>query len=660
MRTLRVAAAALNQLPMAWSHNRANIEAAIDEAQQRDVSVLCLSELAITGYGCEDMFLSPALCARAAEELFALAPATDGMVVSVGLPVHFRGAVFDCAALVVDGEVAGLTAKRHLAGDGVHYEPRWFTPWRAGVRSTIELGGHALPIGDLFFEVDGIRIGHEICEDAWVASRPGSSLYAVGVDLILNPSASHFAFQKQAIRRRIVTEGSRAFGVAYVYANALGNEAGRLIYDGGTVIASEGRIVAEGPRFSYRDFTLTDAVVDIDTNRMLRAQYGSHRPAAGNDELRVEVHHPLPDADPHAPPTPLPEWEKSPDLEYEEFVRAVSLGLFDYLRKSRARGFVLSLSGGADSSAVAVLVRSMIDLAIQDLGLGETLARLGFAHDAVDDRDGLCFALLTCVYQATRNSGDVTRAAARTLAQGIGARFFELDVDDIVERYRSLTEAALERTLTWEEDDVALQNIQSRARAPSVWMLANVTGSLLLSTSNRSEAAVGYATMDGDTSGGLAPIAGIDKAFIRDWLRWMESHGGESLAPRPELTPVNAQAPTAELRPIDHHQTDESDLMPYDVLDAIEGMAIRDKMFPREVFRKLRTVFPEASAEQVVGWIERFFRLWARNQWKRERYAPSFHVDDKNLDPKTWCRFPILSAGFADELAALREEVLES
>ncbi|MEL6546608.1 MAG: nitrilase-related carbon-nitrogen hydrolase, partial [Myxococcota bacterium] len=130
MRPIHVAAAALNQIPMAWEHNRSNIEAALAEARERGVAIVCLSELAITGYGCEDMFLSPALCARAARELFAIAPATAGMVVSVGLPVHFRGAVFDCAALLVDGEVCGLVAKRHLAGDGVHYEPRWFTPWR--------------------------------------------------------------------------------------------------------------------------------------------------------------------------------------------------------------------------------------------------------------------------------------------------------------------------------------------------------------------------------------------------------------------------------------------------------------------------------------------------------------------------------------------------
>jgi NAD+ synthase (glutamine-hydrolysing) len=185
-------------------------------------------------------------------------------------------------------------------------------------------------------------------------------------------------------------------------------------------------------------------------------------------------------------------------------------------------------------------------------------------------------------------------------------------------------------------------------------MLANIRNALLLSTSNRSEAAVGYATMDGDTCGGLAPIAGIDKAYLRRWLVWLERLGPEGIGPIPALAAVNAQTPTAELRPGVAGQTDEGDLMPYELLDQIERYAIRDKQTPLEVWQRLRHARPEGDARQLAIWIERFFTLWSRNQWKRERYAPSFHLDDENLDPKTWCRFPILSAGFSRELAELR------
>ena len=188
-------------------------------------------------------------------------------------------------------------------------------------------------------------------------------------------------------------------------------------------------------------------------------------------------------------------------------------------------------------------------------------------------------------------------------------------------------------------------------------MLANLRGALLLATSNRSEAAVGYATMDGDTSGGLSPIAGIDKAFLLKWLQWMESTGPAEIGPYPALRAINVQQPTAELRPPNCHQTDEADLMPYDVLDAIERLAIRDKRTPLEVFEHLRIGFAKTSSKQLAQWIVRFFQLWCRNQWKRERYAPSFHVDDENLDPRSWCRFPILSGGYEYEIEQLERKI---
>ncbi|MEC9096077.1 MAG: NAD(+) synthase [Planctomycetota bacterium] len=367
----------------------------------------------------------------------------------------------------------------------------------------------------------------------------------------------------------------------------------------------------------------------------------------------------------HAKPTLLTDvprcaWESSPALKEEEFARALSLALFDYMRKSYSCGFVLSLSGGADSATVAVLVRLMMEFAVQDLGLAGVAERLHdcFEGEAPETIDQWVSELLWCVYQATRNSGEVTRDAAESVATAIGAKFYELNVDGVVEQYKSLVSGVLKRDLTWDRDDLALQNIQARGRAPSVWMLANIKGGLLLATSNRSEAAVGYTTMDGDTCGGISPIAGIDKAFLRQWLRWLEKDGPDGGKPLPALIKVNAQQPTAELRPPEEKQTDESDLMPYEILDLIERLAIRDKLMPTEILDALipheLVLASRADRKQVITWVKRFFQLWSRNQWKRERFAPSFHVDDENLDPKTWCRFPILSGGFRRELDALK------
>jgi NAD+ synthase (glutamine-hydrolysing) len=298
----------------------------------------------------------------------------------------------------------------------------------------------------------------------------------------------------------------------------------------------------------------------------------------------------------------------------------------------------------------------MIDFAIAELGLQGFLQKLSYikAIQNCQNADEIAQKLITTAYQATENSGEVTRNAAQQLAKALNVEFHILDIDAIVKEYRRIIEQAIGRTLSWETDDVPLQNIQARVRAPSIWFFANLKNALLLSTSNRSEAAVGYATMDGDTSGGLSPIAGIDKDYLRQWLRWLETKGVANTYTIPALRYINEQQPTAELRPKETKQTDEADLMPYHILDDIEEYAIRDKRSPVECLLFLEQKHPHISREQLKIWVEKFFKLWCRNQWKRERYAPSFHLDDKNLDPKTWCRFPILSGGFAKELEELR------
>jgi NAD+ synthase (glutamine-hydrolysing) len=686
---IRLGAAALNQTPMAWDTNARHIRAALENARDAGVGILCLPELCITGYGCEDMFFSAGVQRRSLNLLEELLPATAGLVACLGLPVFHEGAVYNGAAVACDGRLVGIVAKQHLAGDGIHYEPRWFRRWPAGTVDAVEVGGKQYPIGDILFECGGVRIGLEICRDAWVADRTGCSLAQRGADVLLNPSASHFAFAKQQIRERFVLEGSRAFCVSYAYCNLLGNEAGRSIYDGGTLIAMNGKMLARGPRFSFVDWLLTTCVVDIDSTRRAKAEsFPDASPSSGESECGlVSVNFAYPDSEEpvgsvatrtgtqsgsiHTPPPGHPAWETGPHQKQEEFARSVALALFDYLRRSHASGFVVSASGGVDSSAVAVLVHLMVQLACHELGVipfADKLPRIaGLVPDPKSDDTWAGFdphqgrravrRLLTCVYQATRNSSPQTQLAAKTVAGTIGAEFIEWNIDAVVDQYVKTVSKVEGRQLTWDCDDVALQNIQARARGPGIWLLANLRGLLLLTTSNRSEAAVGYATMDGDTCGGLAPIAGIDKAFLLEWLKWMESTGPAGVGPLPALTVVNELEPTAELRPPSEHQTDEADLMPYRVLDAIERAAIRDKLLPSDVFEIVRSQFTQYDAARLAAWVERFFRLWCRNQWKRERYAPSFHLDDENLDPKSWCRFPILNSGFDRELCELREAV---
>jgi NAD+ synthase (glutamine-hydrolysing) len=609
-RVLKISGATVNQTPFDWKNNVANIITAIEAAKKEKAVILCLPELCLTGYGCEDLFLSDWLSAKAWVHLQEIISCCENITVCVGLPIRLEGITYNGVCLISNKKILGITLKQNLARDGVHYEPRWFDAWPSGLVKQVTIQGQLIEVGDLIYEINSIKFGFEICEDAWrKEKRPGYKLCERGVDLILNPSASHFAMSKSELREREpVIEGSKLFNCAYVFTNLLGNEAGRMIYDGDIIFAQNGKLLKINDRLSFQSFNLQVCEINFDQPELTKVH-----PITDNKEAN------------------------------EELARAASLALFDYLRKSKAKGFVLSLSGGADSSTCAVLVAEMVRRASRELGLQKVAAMLGIL--VVSTEKELINKVLTCAYQSTRNSSETTFTAAQQLAQSMGAEFKHWMIDEEVSSYEQKIEKALGRKLTWEQDDIAKQNIQARSRSPIIWMLANVKQSILLTTSNRSEGDVGYATMDGDTSGSLAPIAGLDKPFIIQWLKWAEKELGYT-----GLSYVNNLQPTAELRPADRSQTDEKDLMPYSLLVEIERLAIQEKEPPTEVFRQLLGAYDNKLLKEH---IKKFFRLWSANQWKRERFAPSFHLDDINVDPRSWCRFPILSGSFKEELEEL-------
>jgi len=620
--TLKIAGAALNQTPIDWANNLQNIHEAIRLAQAQGVDLLCLPELSITGYGCEDLFLSPWLPEFAFEKLLEIKDWCHNLTVCVGLPVRVFGQVFNTACVIKNREIVGFTAKQFLANDGVHYEPRWFSSWPANEIRNFEMLGQTYQIGDIIYEEQGIKYAFEICEDAWRPDnvRPAARHLEKGVQLIINPSASHFAMSKTDLRYKLVLNASKNFNCTYLYCNLLGNEAGKMIYDGEILIAQNGNLISRNNLLSFKQ-------VDFEA-------------------AEVSFSQPLPTVEMIA--------DLAPPDENKEFISAISLALFDYLRKSRSKGYVLSLSGGADSSVCAVAVAEMIRRAVCEVGLDDFAARTQVLKPEVlaalkklpagekEQVKAICQYFLICAYQASRNSSDDTFHSAASLAESIGATFYNWFIDDEVAGYTDKIEKAIGRKLTWETDDVTLQNIQARVRAPVIWMLTNLSGSLLMATSNRSEASVGYATMDGDTAGSISPLAGVDKAFLRQWLVWAQQELGYE-----GLQYVNNLQPTAELRPSDQAQTDEKDLMPYPILNQIERLAFYERLSPRQVYEKMQG---QTDDDLLKLYIKRFFTLWSRNQWKRERYAPAFHMDDYNVDPRSWLRFPILSGGYVDEL----------
>lgn len=599
---LNIAGATLNQTPIDWDNNVNNIIAAINEARENNIDLLCLPELNLTGYGCDDLFLTEWLPNKALQILQTeILPYTENIIVNIGLPIKYKGQLYNCCCLIQDQEILGFTAKQFLANDGVHYEHRWFKPWKPGKIGYLELDGNRYPFGDYIYKINDHKIAFEICEDAWRPNRPGILHAQNDVDYILNPSASPFELEKTKIRQDLVLKSSKDFDCTYIYCNLLGNESGRLIFDGEILIAEKGTWIASNPLLSFKNYNLA---IPTENNIIL--------PVADRNE---------------------------------EFTKAVCLGLYDYLRKSSSKSFVLSLSGGADSSTCAVLVSEMIKRGIDELGVEIFKSKAGLFWS----NEELFSKILICAYQGTENSSSDTFTSSKELCNNVGATFYHWDIDHEVGSYIGKIEKSIGKKLDWKTNDIALQNIQARTRSPIIWLLTNISNALLITTSNRSEGDVGYATMDGDTSGSISPIAGIDKPFIRNWLKWAEKALGYE-----SLKYVNNLTPSAELRPTEMTQSDEVDLMPYDILLQIETLAIRDRLSPIDTFNHLIND-AELDKEVLKNYITKFFKLWSRNQWKRERTAPSFHLDKFNVDPKSWMRFPILSGSYNRELEELSQ-----
>lgn len=605
------------------------------KAQRQNVDILLFPELCLSGYGAEDYFFYDGFISRVLDALITLADKLPSeMLVMIGLPIkHHDGKLYNAATVIFGGELKGIVCKRVLANSGIHYESRWFTPWPYGREETIQLAGKTIPIGDINIELSGFKIGVEICEDAWGSARP--LVNDNSFDFILNLSASHYALGKQFIRRQLVVDSSKAISGVYAYSNLIGCEAGRIIYDGASFIAQDGQLMAESERLVFTDSSLLTASLRV-TPKQSKVSASIHLKKRFSQEIvKASIAAKISDE--------------------RELILAISRGLWDWLLKTKTTGFVVSLSGGADSALCASCVAISQFIALKTLGIehyARELKNIGIMIDVSKHqtasqtiKEQVMPALLTTAYQGTTNSSQQTRSYAANLATVLGAKHYAWDVNRMIDEYQQTIEQAINSKLSWENDDISLQNIQARSRSPAIWMLANLENKLLIATSNLSEAVVGYCTMDGDTSGVLAPIGGLAKTKVLALLRYLGEKGfcfqDETFLLQP-LKLISQQAPSAELRP--QAQSDEQDLMPYDVLDSIRALSQVEFLEGNLLLDKLCGVYQQTfSREQLEEWYQRYQVLASRSQWKRERLAPAFHLEEDSACAKTYRRWPILT-----------------
>lgn len=640
----KIAAVSLNTTPLDFQGNFENIRSAIQSPDSRDANIILFPELCISGYGCEDAFYRPSLWEKAAEILDKIKIISPNQVVVVGLPVFVESYLYNCMAVLSHGKVQAIVPKLNLANTGVHYERRWFHSPQSFQNKTISLNKQKVPFGNFIFLDQSIRFAIEICEDSWSALKPSQFYNLSGVDVLLSPGASHFALGKQKIRRQIFAETSRNQNNLQVFTNLCGNESGRIIFEGGAFFASCGNLVSEGQRLHFTPYAITTHSFHPSEIRAAKARnlrephpktnseevptitLGEVMPSEKSDQTRLLVLDKREETNSKSLPTTI---DLSP---FEEFTKAVCLGLFDYLRKSKTKGYTLSLSGGVDSATCAILVSTFVTIAKEENGEG-ILSKLDWNEKN----------LLVTLYQKTKNNSPITEEIAKTLSEELDCEFHSISIDEIVSSSVSLIESVKGINLNWKEHDLALQNIQARVRSPLIWLLANLNGHLLLSTGNRSEAAVGYTTMDGDSSGSIAPLAGVSKEFLLDWLDDIQKGNNRYITPKHSIQMLRNTKPTAELKPLAEHQEDEKELMPYSILNSIEHKIVFLAMTEMDVLDGLSKEFPWESKEQLFGYIQKFKKLFGISQWKRERLPPSFHLDEYGLDPKSSYRFPILS-----------------
>ncbi len=673
---INVGACAIRTKVGDFDHNVTLIKSAITKADDAGVNILNLPELAITGYGLLDLFLSPDIHDMAQDALRSIVNFvtrnTTHLVVCVGMPVLLEGGqLYNGVAVISSNKgLQGITCKKNLALNGIHYESRWFKPWQDGF--TYQSAKYNTIIGDLTYNVNGIKFGFEICEDSWVPNRAARQLYDRHVDIILNPSASHFAIGKYNTRKQFVKEGSRAFGAVYVYSNLAGNEEGQAIYDAGCMIASAGEIINQGKRLSFEDVDLIVSCIDVVANRVMRQQSSQQIDLTQSQKNTIELGNVLSlPLDKKAPSNTYQAfWEQGDDEQLIEASYAMAIGFFDWQNIYGLNGSVVSLSGGADSSITASIVYLGNILAYKELGHNGFIKRMRESGHDFDYKNlvgeeliknVVMKEMLVTVYQGTKNSSNTTKNAAKTLGEYLGAVHVDWTIDDNVESYVGKYEQAFERKLSWETDDISLQNIQARSRAPGAWLIANIQNKSLLCTSCLTESGVGYTTLGGDLSGGLALISGVYKSrilAINEFLAFKgipDAEGGCILIEG--MQPVVKLKPSAELRP--EEQTDEDDLMPFDILESIITVNIKEHRMPLGILKKLSRDerFTRYNLTELGKLIEKMFTLYGRSQIKRHQVPAGLHIEEESLDPKTFSKVPLMNHWVKCQLVKMHEYV---
>ena len=542
---MRIALAQINPVVGDIAGNELLITNSIADALAAGAALVCLPELALTGYPPEDLLLKEHVLTDAAEALERIARDVEGIVAIVGYPQR-DGAVYNSAAVLADGRVAGNYKKNHLPNYGVFDEHRYF---EAGSQGAL-------------IELNGNLIGLSICEDIWTAGPPESDEAAAGASLIINLSASPFQAGKGIAREQMLAERATANNVAVAFCAQVGGQ-DELVFDGHSlVIDSVGATIARAPQFEQWllscEIELPESQFDSSVDSVeLLGSFTTNPPSDDTslDHLLARI-----------------------EGDDESVYAALVLGTRDYANKNGFDRAVLGLSGGVDSALVACIAC-----------------------------DALGAARVSCVTMPSEFSSEATYSDAISLAESLGVELLELPIGDLMELYGAL----LAPTFDGRPADLTEENLQARIRGNLLMALSNKFGWLVLTTGNKSEMAVGYSTLYGDSAGGFAVIKDVPKTLV---YRLCELRNLRNDAAIPES--ILTRAPSAELRA---DQTDEDSLPPYEILDPLLEGYVEQDLGAEQL---IAAGFDAEVVAQVIGLVD-------RAEYKRRQQPPGIKVTGK-------------------------------
>lgn len=601
--------------------NAQEIIARIREADEAGVNLLVLPELCITGYTCGDLFYNDLLLESALVALENIRQSTEELdpVVVVGLPLRHQNKLYNCAAVLSQGNILGFVPKTHLPNYAEFYEMRQFTSGaQLNDNEVYILNGEEIPFGThLLFQhevLENYCFGVEICEDLWAPTPPSAMLTAAGALVIANPSASNETVCKDDYRRQLISSTSARFLAGYVYCNAGPEESTQdLVFSRHHLIAENGSILAENKPFENNKLLITE----IDLQRLAAERHKNNsfeNDASGftavifSQELRTVALTRHYDRDPFVPAD-----ENTLNQRAESILQMQAHGLKKRLEHTWAKCAVIGISGGLDSTlALLVAVRAM-----------KLLGR---------PSSDILAVTMPCFGTSAR-----TKNNALSLCKELGVELKEVDITAAVKQhFADIGQDA-------HTYDVTFENSQARERTQVLMDIANQRGGLLVGTGDLSELALGWATYNGDHMSMYGVNASVPKTLVRYIVRYEAERSHPALRDTlldildtpvsPELLPVNKDGELS--------QKTEDLVGPYELHDFYLYHFLRFGCKPKKLLRLANYAYGDVYTEDVlIHWLRTFLRRFFNQQFKRSCLPDGPKVGSVSLSPRGDWRMP--------------------